>query len=289
MPLHPLEDLTRESIFPIGISRLELLELSRRNPVRGVSLFLNCPAARRQSLPAVSAIVKPDAILQALQQFTDRERIEFLPVAPDLQPVSPYAPLHKYALDLKNGAKPESAAEDLFTALCKDLLGFEPTRQVGVREGYVDFMLPERRGEPLPLELKPLFQRDGPDALWRSDANPKNHLAQVKKYLRDHEYLILTDLRTAWFFCARDFFFEDKPFAQLPFADFLGRCRASRSLLDAELWEPRGKRQRHPDGRCPRGHVGGKARGGHLRRHGQPAWRVCACRPASWRDWPEFA
>ena len=176
--------------------------------------------------------MNPDAILQALQQFTDRERIEFLPLAPDPQPVSPYAPIHKYALDLKNGAKPESAAEDLFTALCKDLLGFEPTRQVGVREGYVDFMLPERMGEPLPLELKPLFQRDGPDALWRSDANPMNHVAQVKKYLRDHEYLILTDLRTAWFFCARDFFFEDKPFAQLPFAGFLGRCRASRSVLD---------------------------------------------------------
>ena len=89
-------------------------------------------------------------------------------------------------------------------------------------------MLPERMGEPLPLELKPLFQRDGPDALWRGDANPKHHAAQVKKYLRDHEYLILTDLRTAWFFSARDFFFENKPFAELPFADFFARCREIR-------------------------------------------------------------
>jgi hypothetical protein len=82
------------------------------------------------------------------------------------------------------------------------------------------------------LELKPLFQRDGPDALWRHDANPKQHVAQVKKYLRDHEYLILTDLRAAWFFSARDFFFEDKPFAGLPFADFLARCRETGSMLD---------------------------------------------------------
>jgi N-6 DNA Methylase len=171
-------------------------------------------------------------ILDALREFTSRERVDFLPLAPDPAPLSPYAPIEKYVLDLKNGAKPESAAEDLFTALCKDVLGFQPTRQVGVAEGYVDFMLPERMGEPMQLELKPLFLRDGLDALWRRDANPKKHVAQVKKYLRDHEYLTLTDLRTAWFFNARDFYFENKPFAAMPFADFLVRCRETRSVLD---------------------------------------------------------
>ena len=171
-------------------------------------------------------------ILDALREFTSRERIELLPRAPDAKPVSDYAPIQKYVLDLKNVVKPETAAEDLFTALCKDVLNFQPTRQVGSGEGWVDFMLPEPMGQPMPLELKPLFQRDGPDALWRGGANPKQHVAQVKKYLRDHEYLILTDLRTAWFFSARDFFFEDKPFAELPFADFFGRCRETGSVLD---------------------------------------------------------
>ena len=171
-------------------------------------------------------------ILDALREFTSRERIEFLPPALEAKPISDYTPIQKYVLDLKNVVKPETAAEDLFTALCNDVLGFQPTRQVGSGEGWVDFMLPEPMGEPLPLELKPLFQRDGPDALWRSDANPKQHVAQVKKYLRDHEYLILTDLRTAWFFSARDFFFENKPFAELPFTDFFARCRETGSVLD---------------------------------------------------------
>ena len=171
-------------------------------------------------------------ILDALRQFTSRERIEFLPLAHEASPISEYAPIQKYVLDLKNIVKPETAAEDLFTALCKDVLRFQPTRQVGSREGWVDFMLPESRGEPLPLELKPLVQRDGPDALWRRDASPKHHTTQVKKYLRDHEYLILTDLRTAWFFSARDFFFENKPFAEVPFADFFARCRETGSMLD---------------------------------------------------------
>jgi hypothetical protein len=171
-------------------------------------------------------------ILDALREFTSRERIEFLPPAPEERTVSDYAPIRKYVLDLKNAVKPETAAEDLFTELCKDVLGFQPTRQVGLREGWVDFMLPEPKGEPIPLELKPLFQRDGPDALWRNDANPKHHATQVKKYLRDNEYLILTDLRTAWFFNARDYFFDGKPFADLPFADFFTRCRQTGSILD---------------------------------------------------------
>ena len=171
-------------------------------------------------------------ILDAVREFTSRERIEFLPLAPDGEPVSDYAPIQKYVLDLKNAVKPETAAEDLFTALCKDVLNFQPTRQVGNREGWVDFMLPDSQGEPMPLELKPLFQRDGPDALRRHDATPKNHFPQVKKYLRDQQYLVLTDLRTAWFFSARDFFFENKPFAELPFADFFARCRETGSILD---------------------------------------------------------
>jgi hypothetical protein len=82
-------------------------------------------------------------ILEALREFTSRERIEFLPLALDAKPISDYGPIEKYVLDLKNGAKPESAAEDLFTALCKDVLSFQPTRQVGSGEGWVDFMLPD--------------------------------------------------------------------------------------------------------------------------------------------------
>ena len=60
--------------------------------------------------------VKPAQILGELQKLTERERIEFLPLAETREP-SPYAPVGKYILDLKNGTKPESAAEDLFIAM----------------------------------------------------------------------------------------------------------------------------------------------------------------------------
>lgn len=170
-------------------------------------------------------------ILQALRELTARSRFDFLPLAPETGLLSPYQPIHKYLLDLKNGAKPESAAEDLFVALCRDILDVSPTRQVGVAEGYVDFMVPERTGEAIPFELKSLFKRDG-DSLWRGETHIEHHFAQVKKYLADHEYVTLTDLRTVWFFSARDFFFDSKPFGDLPFADFLQQCRETRSVLD---------------------------------------------------------
>ena len=46
-------------------------------------------------------------ILDALREFTSREHVDFLPLAPAPAPLSPYAPIEKYVLDLKNGAKPE--------------------------------------------------------------------------------------------------------------------------------------------------------------------------------------
>ena len=118
-------------------------------------------------------------ILDALREFTARERIDFLPPAPEARPVSDYAPIQKYVLDLKNGAKPETAAEDLFTALCKEVLGFQPTRQVGSGEGWVDFMLPEPQGRAVAVGTqtalstrrpgRPLASRRQPEAARRPD------------------------------------------------------------------------------------------------------------------------
>jgi len=43
--------------------------------------------------------VKYTEILDALREFTSRERIDFLPLAPDAKPISAYAPIQKYVLD----------------------------------------------------------------------------------------------------------------------------------------------------------------------------------------------
>jgi hypothetical protein len=65
----------------------------------------------RQDVP-----VNYNEILNALRDFTSRERIEFRPLAPAERTVSDYAPIRKYVLDLKNEAKPETAANFTPTA-----------------------------------------------------------------------------------------------------------------------------------------------------------------------------
>ena len=179
-------------------------------------------------LPFVNAA----EILKTLRELTERKEIEFLPFAKDLGKLPQWPPAARYIQVLSEGTKPETASEDLFTALCKELLKIEPSRQVIVRDGWVDFRVTEPNARPIPFELKSLFRRDG-DSLRRYDANPDHYKDQIKNYLSEHEYLVLTDLRTTWLCSARDYFFEDKPFATVPFADFLLRCIECRSITDA--------------------------------------------------------
>jgi N-6 DNA Methylase len=189
-------------------------------------------------LPVFSALCKlpfvnAAEILNTLRELTDRKEIEFLPFAKDLERLPKWQPAARYIQVLGEGTKPETASEDLFTALFRELLKIEPSRQITVRDGWVDFRVREPNARPIPFELKALFKRDTPDTLRRYDANPDHYKDQIKNYLSEHEYLVLTDLRTAWLCSARDYFFEDRPFAVVPFADFLQRCIDCRSIADA--------------------------------------------------------
>ena len=93
-------------------------------------------------------------------------------------------------------------------------------------------MLPERKGDPLPLELKPLFQRDGPDALWRNDANPKHHAPRSKNTSAITNTSSSPTCAPPGSSTPAISSFENKPFAELPFPDFFARCRETGSVLD---------------------------------------------------------
>lgn len=101
---------------------------------------------------------------------------------------------------------------------------------MGLREGYLDFMLPERPGEPIPLKLKPQFLCVEADRLRHADADPGHHLAQVRQYLRDREYLGLSDLRTAPGFLDPRFLFEDRRVHSLVLEDKAGGPPGSAGL-----------------------------------------------------------
>ena len=172
------------------------------------------------------------AILQALCELTNRHDIQLMPLLEKNSRFSKYEPINKYILDLKNGSKPESAAEDLLRALAADVLDLPLQPQVNVVHGFVDFAVAERGTEPVLIELKALFDLYSDERLSSHPLKPADHLPQIKNYLRKHEYVILTDLRDAYLYNARDTFVDDKPFQRLPFAELLERAAQTRSLLD---------------------------------------------------------
>ena len=173
-------------------------------------------------------------ILSALRDFTKRDRIPLtlgqFTVA-DV-PEAKYAPFFKYLESLIAGSKPETAAEEVFRALAHDVCGISTFPQVFTGEGFVDFVLPEANGSTVLVELKPLFTLYDASRIQRKSHTPTTYLAQVKKYLARFEYVVLTDLRTAWLYSARDVFISGTFFAELSFADLLQRQTEQLSLLD---------------------------------------------------------
>jgi hypothetical protein len=174
---------------------------------------------------------KPD-ILTALRALTAKTVLRRQDLSGAEGQFSPYGPINQYLLMLGQQTKPETASEHLFRSLIEDLVGSVTFPQVNIGVGYVDFILPETGSTPVLLELKPLFTRYDAEELRSHKLNPRTHLEQVKKYLCKHEYVILTDLRDAYLYSARDTFVEDTFFCELPFAELLERHAQSRNLYD---------------------------------------------------------
>ena len=143
-----------------------------------------------------------------------------------------FSPISRYLNELQKGTKPETAAEGLFRALAEIFLNAPAIPQVGLGSGFVDFKLDAHEESSIVIELKPLFSIQNGDALERDTLKPVSHTQQIEKYLKHSEYLVLTDLRDAYLYSARDVWQKPAPFAKLPFADLLERTLATRSLLD---------------------------------------------------------
>ena len=120
----------------------------------------------------------------------------------------------------------------MFRALAETFLDARALPQVGLGAGFVDFKLDAREESSIVIELKPLFYFNGVDELKSFPLQPADHLSQVQRYLQHSEYLILTDLRDAYLYSARDLWQKLTPFKKLSFADLLQAAAQKRSLLD---------------------------------------------------------
>jgi len=127
--------------------------------------------------------VKPDEILQALRNFTERERIESCRLRRCKTCLRLRADC-EYVLDLKNARSPNPPPKTFLRRFAKTFWAFSrPDKSVLRKASWISCCPSAWRVDAARTEAA--VPARSPDALWRSDANPKNHVAQVKKYLRD--------------------------------------------------------------------------------------------------------
>ncbi len=176
--------------------------------------------------------MKPKEILQELRRLVDLKEIEINQLLPESGFKSSYPPINAYLDQLQKTTKPETAAEGLFRPLAEIFLNAPALPQVGLGSGFVDFKLDAKEESSIVIELKPLFYLNSAELLKSHRLESTGHRGQVEKYLRHSEYLVLTDLRDAYLYSARDLWQPLKPFAKLSFADLLERTLAKQSLLD---------------------------------------------------------
>ena len=176
--------------------------------------------------------MNPNEILAELRRLVDPLEIEVTPLLPDSGFKSAYEPINIYLDQLQKGTKPETAAEGLFRPLAEIFFDARALPQVGLGSGFVDFKLDAKEESSIVIELKPLFHAFSAELFKSFRLEPTSHRHQVERYLQHSEYLILTDLRDAYLFSARDVWQGLKPFKKLPFADLLESASATRNLLD---------------------------------------------------------
>jgi len=144
-----------------------------------------------------------------------------------------YDPIKHYIKAISEfQTKPETASHELFRSIIKDTLKIEAFNEVKIGNGFVDFAIKENIGNPLLIELKPLFKFiKSKGVLKAEELDFTDHKNQVLKYLRTNEYVILTNLKEAFLF-SRNAIIDFEPFASLGFVELLHSFIRYQNLWD---------------------------------------------------------
>lgn len=144
-----------------------------------------------------------------------------------------YEPIVQYIKSLIIQSKPETAAHDLFKSIITDVLKWDAFNEVNVGNGFIDFAIRENNGNPILIELKPLFKLIKSKNLLKPEVlSYKEYEGQILKYLKNNEYVILTNLKETFLF-SRNALIDFAPFKSMVFTELLN------SFLDYQgnLWD----------------------------------------------------
>lgn len=165
----------------------------------------------RESFP-MSGLPKEEAkklegIFSDLELVSKKEKIELSEID-ELEEKLESKEVINYLKDLRSKSKPETALREELMAgsslLSKFFFG-KTSPEVSTSEGFIDYKIED--GLPMLLELKPIFtpKRDKEgnlQYLQQKKLDWRDYQDQIEKYRTENEFLILTNLKT-WFFFSR--------------------------------------------------------------------------------------
>lgn len=175
----------------------------------------------------------PKNIIKELENLINSEEIPAIGLFGEEQ-LFKYDPINHYIKSISIGSKPETASHELFRDLVKDVLNRESFSEVNVGTGFVDFALRETNGNPILIELKPLFKHiKSKEKLRPEKLDYHENETQIQKYLQrnQYDYIILTNLREAYLF-NRDSRIKFEPFETISFPELLSRFSERDNIWD---------------------------------------------------------
>ena len=132
-----------------------------------------------------------------------------------------FKPIKQYLNSLLFGSKPETASAELLKEIVNRILKMESFSEVALKNGFIDLALQENIKNPVLIELKPNYYKHD-EELRQKKFDYEKHEKQIKKYLQNNNYVILTNLDNSFLF-NQESLLKYKPFAVIKFTDLLKR------------------------------------------------------------------
>jgi len=155
--------------------------------------------------------------LEQLNSFTEISVSEIKKLSGEFE----FGAIEYYLHCLINKVKPETASAELLKSIVKEILDKIAFSEQKVKDGFIDLAIQETVVNPILIELKPnFFFNQEKECLKSHPLSYQHHKTQIQKYLIANDYIVLTDLKTAFIF-GRESLINYEPFTQISFTELL--------------------------------------------------------------------
>lgn len=168
----------------------------------------------------INDIEKKQKYIKELEVLNSFDRLSIVEIK-DKEDKWKFKPIKQYLNSLLFGSKPETASAEMLKEIVNRILILESFSEVAVKNGFIDLALQENIKNPVLIELKPNYYKHD-EELRKKKFLYEEHEEQIKKYLQNNNYVILTNLDNSFLF-NQESLLKYKPFAIIKFTDLLRR------------------------------------------------------------------